>query len=163
MGDRQETNGIVKFIIFVIILGGLAYGLFMFFSDKSTKSEIEKANTNAQKVYTSVSSWLSGYKPKPSVYKAPDKKLIFHSDYVSAKSSSESDDNNKIFMDLSHDLPENFSGDWVIIINSGDMSVDYILWSDKKIEKDSIKPYTSFNEQKDYFKKNESYIGYYKK
>lgn len=163
MSDKEETNGIVRFIIIVVIIAGLGYGAFLLFSNKNMSTETDKANSNAQKVYNAACAWVDSYS-KPTVPLGslqPKPTMIFHSNFTGSVTSDASEDNNQTLMDLSHDLGETFSGDWVVVINANNMHIDYVIWSDQKIDKNNISRYSDYKQQKEYYKDNDSYIGYY--
>ncbi len=163
MKKSQGVNSIVKFIVFIAILGTLSYLVFMGISNMTLQTKIEKANKKAQEVNVAAQAWIDFYEDSSTIKIRHDDGVsdaVYKAQSVGSKLSSKDERNDNTSMDLKADLPTGFNGYWVVIVDSISKEIKYTLWSEEVIEDSQIKEFVNIDDQTDFCKKEDILLGY---
>lgn len=163
---KKSYNGfsIPRAFIFLFILFAIIFLLYKAFDDSRMNTEIDSANGKAEIVYKAANQWLSSNKSLFYEFKNYDKDgIIFVSSKTDNKKAKANVNNKTINMDMEGYFDEFFSGNWIVVINKNDLTVEYALWSYDTLTEKDAKNLKTRDMQKDTYKNNNMIIGYYSK
>lgn len=163
---KKSYNGfsIPRAFIFLFILFAIIFLLYKAFDDSRMNTEIDSANKKANVVYEAAEEWLSLNKSTILEYKNYDKdEIVFVSSKTDNKKAQANVNNKTIYMDMEGYFDEFFSGNWIVVINKNDLTVEYALWSYDTLTENDAENLNTRDKQKDKYKNNNMIIGYYSK
>ena len=115
-------------------------------------------------MFIKANQWLSSNKSLFYEFKNYDKDgIIFVSSKTDNKKAKANVNNKTINMDMEGYFDEFFSGNWIVVINKNDLTVEYALWSYDTLTENDAENLNTRDKQKDKYKNNNMIIGYYSK
>ena len=157
-----EIGSVVKFLIFLLIIGAIIFFIFSAVDSSKRDTKLIQANKQAETIYNNAEEWLSStHEIVINAKVGSDQQLVFVSNEGNNRIADATYNGNIIAsMYMDSYIDEFVDGNWIVVIDKKSLSVVYALWSEEKLTDKDAQPLTTLESQRQFYKDNKKIVGY---